>query len=173
MSRKVFTRLAVVLFGGFAVFSAVLLAATSEPRAAAPAADVRAEKAKLQGTWKLIAWEVDGENWLDEDVRECGLRLVVGRDRLTLGDRLGHRLKDEEVLYTLDPSTSPKAIVIGEGKSASAGTYELRKAVLTLRLAASRPDRGPGASLEDRLTAALGPMILVFQREVGACQKGQ
>ncbi len=103
----------------------LILAAGLVLAADAPPGDpAQVEKKKFEGTWSLVALEVDGEPVPLDGIEAA--RLVVTGDRYSF--RLGTARM--ELRHTVDPTRKPKAIDLaitdgsGEGK-VYRGIYEL------------------------------------------------
>ncbi|MFL5244599.1 MAG: TIGR03067 domain-containing protein [Gemmataceae bacterium] len=63
------------------------------------------DKQKIQGTWKLMSFEVAGKG--DEDTKDENRVLVIEGDKITVNNDGKEVEKDS---FTLDPSKKPKAI---------------------------------------------------------------
>lgn len=71
---------------------------------------VKAEKAKLQGTWKVVSLEIDGTKAPEEDIKKMSL---VFQDGKAITRRTGD--KDYEATYTIDPSQKPATVEFVSG----------------------------------------------------------
>ena len=125
---------------------------------AAPQGDaVKAELARLAGTWPVIGHETDGKPTGEDHWRK--VQFVFKGDRLTFrGDDILTK-KVAEIRLTIDPSTSPPVIdlkvVAGEFKGVTLeGVYEIKDDVLRICFrneeAKNRPldfSTKPGANL--------------------------
>src|SRR5437870_5033931 len=69
---------------------------------------VKKELAKLQGVWKIVRGEEDGEPLSEQLVQN--LKLVFKGDQLTLKEDEGVAQKAAKVALKIDPSTTPKCI---------------------------------------------------------------
>jgi uncharacterized protein (TIGR03067 family) len=112
-------RTGTVLTLGLALgIAAFVVAADKEDKA-------KEDKQKLQGTWKLISFEIAGKG--DDDTKDENRELVIDGDKITIKSE-GKEVGQES--FTLDPTKKPKAIdfltLTGEEKDKKRlGIYEL------------------------------------------------
>ena len=83
------------------------------------------DKQKLQGTWKLIAFEIAGKG--DDDTKDENRELVIDGDKITVKNE-GKEVEQES--FVLDPTKKPKNIEVttltGDEKNKKRlGIYEL------------------------------------------------
>ncbi|HEV3237824.1 MAG TPA: TIGR03067 domain-containing protein [Gemmataceae bacterium] len=83
------------------------------------------DKQKLQGTWKLISFEVAGKG--DDDTKDENRELVIDGDKITVKNE-GKEVEQES--FVLDPTKKPKNIEVttltGDDKNKKRlGIYEL------------------------------------------------
>jgi uncharacterized protein (TIGR03067 family) len=73
---------------------------------------VKKDQENLQGTWRVVVAEKDGEKRDREDLEK--VQVVIAGDKLTIKDP---RLGDEGMVYQLDPRKKPKEIDLGDAKT--------------------------------------------------------
>jgi uncharacterized protein (TIGR03067 family) len=101
----------------------LVVTATLLVGADAPTEDiVKKDKEKLQGAWRVIVAEKNGEKRDREDLVK--VQIVIAGDKLTIKDP---RLSDEGMVYQLDPRKKPKEINLrgAETKEVNRGIYAL------------------------------------------------
>src|SRR5262249_36978827 len=101
------------------------------------------DQKRMQGTWAMVALEVDGK-LVGEDKLKDTVLLIKGNRYIT-------RVKDEEIetTFTLDPSKKPKAIdmVFSEGEKKDKvlkGIYEIDGDTLKLCRGLTAEQQRPG-----------------------------
>jgi uncharacterized protein (TIGR03067 family) len=83
------------------------------------------DKQKLQGTWKLISFEIGGKG--DDDTKDENRELVIDGDKITVKNE-GKEVEQDR--FVLDPTKKPKSIEVttltGDEKDKKRlGIYEL------------------------------------------------
>lgn len=135
-----------------------------------PAADdagaeaAQKELARLEGTWKVISEEVDGQKTPDEMVRELNRQLTFKDGKLTVqqsGETLG------VATLALDASKTPKAmdveVVEGQGLGAKSLTiYEIDRDLL--KLCGNILGTPPARPTEFATMPASGRILVVCER---------
>ncbi|HEY1859632.1 MAG TPA: TIGR03067 domain-containing protein [Gemmataceae bacterium] len=136
--------------------AALVLAAVAQADDKADA--VKKELAKLEGSWKMVSMEIDGNKASEDDVAKIVLVLK--------GENYSVEGADQEFKGTLtfDPTKKPKTVerkeTEGPGKGETGhGIYELEGDELKLCFAANGKDR-PG-----KFTGEEGHQLFVFQRK--------
>jgi uncharacterized protein (TIGR03067 family) len=103
----------------------VLIVAGLSAGGGAPPEATRAEMARLEGEWAMVFGETDGQPLPAESVKAAKRVAKDGETTVTIGGRVFMRAK-----YTVDPTTTPKAIDyamtegLTKGKT-QLGVYEL------------------------------------------------
>jgi uncharacterized protein (TIGR03067 family) len=142
----------------------VLLAAITTIAVAGDAKDtaIKKDRKKIEGTWRVVAFEVDGKKGTEEDAKK--LTVVNGAD----GTWSLHS-EDKEMnkgTSTIDPTKKPKTIDFtiteGEGKgNQHLGIYELGKKTRKLCFASPGKER----PTEFSSTPGSGQILVTFERE--------
>ena len=123
---------------------------------------IKKDHKQIEGTWRVVALEVDGNKVTDEDARK--LTVVNGSD-----GTWSLRSEDKEMskgTSTIDPTKKPKTIDFtiteGEGKgNQHLGIYELGKK--TRRLCFASP--GKERPTEFSSVSGSGHILVTFERE--------
>ncbi len=127
------------------------------------AALVKKDQQRLQGTWEVVDWIVDGEALPKAEVK--AMRVVFKGDSMTLSMPKGEAKR--EYTFTLDPTQKPKAIDTSQRldefkqQIATPGIYELEGNTLKLCLARPGGSRRPQ---EMESTATAGTILIVLKR---------
>ena len=142
----------------------VLLAAITTIAVAGDAKDaaIKKDRKKIEGTWRVVAFEVDGNKGTEEDAKK--LTVVNGAD----GTWSLHS-EDKEMnkgTSTIDPTKKPKTIDFtiteGEGKGHQhLGIYELGEKTRKLCFASPGKER----PTEFSSTPGCGQILVTFERE--------
>jgi uncharacterized protein (TIGR03067 family) len=124
--------------------------------AAAPKDDKGAKDLKnLEGTWKLVAGERDGEKAPEEFLKNSSLTIKAGKYDVKLGDNT------VEGTLKLDPSKKPKTLDAVESADRTyLGIYELKGDEFKVCLAQPGGDRPK----EFSTAAGSGHMLFVWKR---------
>ena len=149
-------------FCGF-LAAAALLTAIATITAADDAKDeaIKKDRKKIEGTWRVVALEVDGNKSPEEDARK--LTVVNGSD-----GTWSLRSEDKEIkgTSTIDPTVKPKTIDLTwtdeEGKeNHSLGIYELGETTRKLCFAP------PGKARPSEFSSTPGSehILVKFERE--------
>jgi uncharacterized protein (TIGR03067 family) len=120
--------------------AAFLLAAGLPARADDDKKDAEKELRHLEGTWKVVSREVDGQKVPDEEIKKLTLNIAAGGKAALLSE--GTAIATADV--TVFPAKKPKEIDLlfgqGENKGKTArGIYELKDD--TLRICYAQPGR--------------------------------
>jgi uncharacterized protein (TIGR03067 family) len=135
--------------------------------AIAPAGDAKDEAIKkdrkqIEGKWRVVALEVDGNKAMEEDAKK--LTVVIGSDgtwNLYLEDK-----ENNKGTSTIDPSKKPKTIDLtpakGDGKGLeSSGIYEVSEKTLKICIGPSGKER----PTEFSSISGSGTVLVTFERE--------
>lgn len=119
--------------------------------------DAKSDQEQLQGTWKVLSFELNG-NKAPEDVRQK-IRLIYKEDKLIVEGPDG----DKKFQFSLDPDSKPKTIDVthleGEQKGKSAkGIYNLENGMLTVCAGEA------GGNRPTEFRAGANVVLAVFER---------
>ena len=147
-----------VLVGGVWLTVIVVIAFAGDAKDAA----ITKDRKKIEGTWRVIAFEVDGNKGTEEDAKK--LTVVNGAD-----GTWSLRSEEKEMnkgTSTIDPTKKPKTIDFtiteGEGKgNQHLGIYELGEKTRKLCFAS------PGKERPTEFSSApgSGQILVTFERE--------
>jgi uncharacterized protein (TIGR03067 family) len=140
-------------------FAVTLAACASLALASAADDPARTDADKLQGSWKLVASEIDGKKAPEESVKT--VRMTVKGDRIVLREEN----KEEEASFKLDPAQTPRAldlsIKVGDKMEVVKLIYELRGDDLKLCGGRAGKDRPK----EFMAKAGSGLNLIAFKRD--------
>lgn len=143
---------------GVLVTAIATIAADDDAKDAA----IKKDRKLIEGTWRVVALEIDGNKAMDEDARK--LAVVNGND-----GTWSLRSEDKEVVKgtsTIDPTKKPKTIDFtvteGDGKgNQHVGIYELGEKTRKLCFAPQEKKR----PTEFSSTTGSEHILVTFQRE--------
>ena len=126
-----------------------------------PKEKVPSDKEKIQGKWKLISFEADGE----KETEQVGMIWVFDRDKLVMGD-------EGDFSYRLEPSKTPKQIDAtgkpeeGFPAPGMVGIYKLEGDTLTLcwRTTRAKELLKGGASDELKVRPSVFQSVLYYHQ---------
>jgi uncharacterized protein (TIGR03067 family) len=147
-----------VLVVGVLVVAIAPIAAAGDAKDAA----IKKDRKTIEGTWRVVAFEVDGNKGTEEDAKK--LTVVNGSD-----GTWSLRSEDKEMnkgTSTIDPTKKPKTIDFtiteGEGKgNQHLGIYELGEKTRKLCFASPGKER----PTEFSSTPGSGHILVTFERE--------
>ncbi len=120
--------------------AAWLLAAGLPARADDDKKDAEKELRHLEGTWKVVSREVDGNKVADADLKKLTLNIAAGGKAALLSDGTAIAKADVTVFPAKKPKEIDLLIAEGENKGQIArGIYELKDD--TLRICYAQPGR--------------------------------
>jgi uncharacterized protein (TIGR03067 family) len=118
---------------------------------------LKAELAKLEGTWQLVSAVKDGKETPDDVVKKVRVVIKGGKHTVYVGDEVAAK----EIPFTIDPTKDPKTVVdtLPDGREIK-GIYKLDGDTLTSCVAEAGKDR----PAEFASKAGSGHTLRVFKR---------
>ena len=126
---------------------------------------VKKEREKMQGDWKVVSSEEDGNPTPDFIVQ--AVKLTIKGDQISLKGVEDLAERFGKVTFTLDPATTPKImdfkiVAVKDKDNSHEGIYELKgdelKLCITTRSGGNRPD-------EFKTKAGSNRVLVVLKRE--------
>jgi uncharacterized protein (TIGR03067 family) len=139
-----------------------LLAAGLLASAAAPEGEAaKKDKGKLEGTWKVLVAEKDGEQKGKAELRK--VRVIISAGKMTIDDESRETRTREEMSFKLDPGKSPKEIDFRDkdGALTNKGIYSLEDS--QLRICYGEPGKDRPTTFATKPESGL--VLLVLRRE--------
>jgi uncharacterized protein (TIGR03067 family) len=121
----------------------------------APKDDAAKELKSLEGSWKLVSGESNGETIPDEALKASNLTVKGDKYTAKLGDQ------NHEGTIKLDPTKKPKAMDATDGDNTVLGIYELKGDEFKICIAPPGKDRPTEFSAK----AGSEQILMVWKRE--------
>lgn len=103
---------------------------------------IKEEMKKLEGTWRLVATEVDGKE--KEAGKAYDVFLIFANGKCSLRTVMGDKEKTREVEFTIGPTKSPRWLETeGPDLKSRPGIYELKDDTLRLSVQTQRDGKRP------------------------------